>query len=70
LEAKPAGVTKAHAVEAFLDEPPFAGRTPSLNGIGGVARVVDRIAPALPDYRGATSRRSAAWSASLCAPCA
>jgi len=32
LELKPAGITKAHAIEAFLAERPFAGRTPLFAG--------------------------------------
>jgi trehalose 6-phosphate phosphatase len=32
LELKPAGITKAHAITAFLDEEPFAGRTPVFAG--------------------------------------
>lgn len=32
VEAKPAGATKAHAIEAFLREPPFAGRAPLFIG--------------------------------------
>jgi trehalose 6-phosphate phosphatase len=32
LELKPAGITKAHAIEAFLGEAPFAGRTPVFAG--------------------------------------
>lgn len=28
IEIKPAGVNKGHAVQAFLDEPPFSGRRP------------------------------------------
>ncbi len=32
LDITPAGVTKARAIEAFLDEPPFAGRTPIFAG--------------------------------------
>lgn len=32
LELKPAGITKAHAIAAFLDEAPFAGRTPVFAG--------------------------------------
>jgi trehalose 6-phosphate phosphatase len=32
LELKPAGVTKAHAIEEFLGETPFAGRTPLFAG--------------------------------------
>jgi trehalose 6-phosphate phosphatase len=32
LELKPAGITKAHAIEAFLAEAPFAGRTPVFAG--------------------------------------
>ncbi len=46
LELKPAGVTKAHAIEEFLAEAPFAGRTPlfagddltDLDGFGAVER--------------------------------
>jgi len=32
LELKPAGINKAHAIAAFLGEPPFAGRTPVFAG--------------------------------------
>lgn len=32
VEAKPCGVTKGAAIEAFLREPPFAGRTPVFVG--------------------------------------
>jgi trehalose 6-phosphate phosphatase len=32
LELKPAGVTKAHAIEQFLTEPPFADRKPVFAG--------------------------------------
>jgi trehalose 6-phosphate phosphatase len=32
FELKPAGVTKATAIEAFLEEPPFAGRQPLFAG--------------------------------------
>ena len=32
LELKPSGITKAHAIEAFALEPPFAGRTPVFAG--------------------------------------
>jgi trehalose 6-phosphate phosphatase len=32
LELKPAGTTKAHAIEGFLAEAPFAGRTPIFAG--------------------------------------
>jgi trehalose 6-phosphate phosphatase len=32
LELKPAGITKAHAIAAFLAEAPFAGRTPVFAG--------------------------------------
>ena len=32
VEAKPSGVSKGHAIEAFLQEPPFAGRTPVFIG--------------------------------------
>ena len=32
LELKPAGITKAHAIEAFLAEAPFSGRTPVFAG--------------------------------------
>jgi trehalose 6-phosphate phosphatase len=32
VEAKPAGATKGGAIEAFLREPPFAGRTPVFIG--------------------------------------
>lgn len=32
LELKPSGITKAHAIEAFLLEPPFAGRKPVFAG--------------------------------------
>ncbi|HET9693294.1 MAG TPA: trehalose-phosphatase [Steroidobacteraceae bacterium] len=32
LELKPSGITKAHAIEAFMLEHPFAGRTPLFAG--------------------------------------
>lgn len=32
LELKPSGITKAHAIEAFMEEAPFAGRTPVFAG--------------------------------------
>jgi trehalose 6-phosphate phosphatase len=32
LELKPSGITKAHAIEAFMRESPFAGRTPLFAG--------------------------------------
>jgi trehalose 6-phosphate phosphatase len=32
LELKPSGITKAHAIEAFMRETPFAGRTPLFAG--------------------------------------
>jgi trehalose 6-phosphate phosphatase len=32
LELRPSGITKAHAIEAFLAEPPFAGRVPLFAG--------------------------------------
>lgn len=32
VEVKPAGVSKGHAIEAFLREPPFAGRQPVFVG--------------------------------------
>ena len=32
LELKPSGITKAHAIDAFMDEPPFRGRTPVFAG--------------------------------------
>jgi len=32
LELKPAGITKAHAIEDFLREPPFSGRVPLFAG--------------------------------------
>ena len=32
LELKPSGITKAHAIEAFMQEPPFRGRTPLFAG--------------------------------------
>jgi trehalose 6-phosphate phosphatase len=32
VEVKPAGITKAHAIEAFLAEAPFAGRMPVFAG--------------------------------------
>ena len=32
LELKPSGITKAHAIEAFMREPPFTSRTPLFAG--------------------------------------
>ena len=54
LELKPSGITKAHAIRAFMEEPPFRGRTPlfagddltdlhgfeAVEGIGGVSIAV------------------------------
>lgn len=54
LELKPSGITKAHAITAFMDEPPFRGRTPvfagddltdlhgfeAVDGLGGVSIAV------------------------------
>ena len=47
LELKPSGITKAHAIEAFMQETPFSGRTPlfagddltDLHGFGAVERL-------------------------------
>ena len=32
LELKASGITKAHAINAFMDEPPFRGRLPVFAG--------------------------------------
>jgi len=79
LELKPAGITKATAVQAFMQEPPFRGRTPVFvgdditdrdglrfaEGAGGVSIAVgDRIEG---QYRLADPEQVRRWLASVAA---
>jgi trehalose 6-phosphate phosphatase len=56
IEAKPGGASKGHAIEAFLREPPFAGRTPVFIGDDVTDESVFAVMPELGGINFSVSR--------------